>query len=91
MTGKKGKREPLTPEEKGRMRRLVVCLVLFGVVFVGRGVDLEPVTQLSQRAAQLVRQDTEFQAVFAQVGRTIAQGEAWLKGMIPEGGDGENP
>ena len=89
MKPKKGKGEPLSPGEKGRLRRLVVCLVLFGVVFVGRGVDLEPVTQLSQRAAQLVRQDTDFQAVFAQVGQKVAQGENWLKGLAGE--DGETP
>lgn len=87
MGAKKGKREPLSPGEKGRLRRLVVCLVLFGVVFVGRGVDLEPVVQLSHRAAQLVRQDTDFQAVFAQVGQTVAQGEEWLKELA----GGETP
>ena len=89
MAAKKGKREPLTPGEKGRLRRLVVCLVLFGIVFVGRGIDLEPVTQLTGQVAQLVRRDTDFQAVFAQVGQTVARGEAWLKDLA--GADGETP
>lgn len=84
MTAKKGKREPMAPGEKRRLRQLAVCLVLFGIVFVGRGVDLEPVVQLSGQVAQLVRQDTDFQAVFAQVGQTVARGEEWLKDLAPE-------
>ena len=64
-------------------------LVLFGIVFVGRGVDLEPVVRLSDQVAQLVRQDTDFQAVFAQVGQTVARGEEWLKELAGE--DGQTP
>ena len=86
---RKRKKEPLSPGEKGRLRRLVICLVLFGIVFVGRGIDLEPVTRLTGQVAQLVRQDTDFQAVFAQVGQTVARGEEWLKDLAGE--DGETP
>jgi len=89
MAAKKRKREPLSPGEKGRLRRLVVCLILFGIVFVGRGIDLEPVTRLTDQVVRLVRQDTDFQAVFAQVGQTVARGEEWLKDLTGE--DGENP
>ena len=92
---KKRKKEPLTLGEKGRLCRLVVCLVLFGIVFVGRGIDLGPVTQLTSQVAQMVRQDTDFQAVFAQVGQTVARGEEWLKELVPEeesaGEDGATP
>ena len=89
MAAKKGKREPLAPGEKRRLRQMAVCLVLFGIVFVGRGVDLEPVVRLSDQVAQLVRQDTDFQAVFAQVGQTVARGEEWLKELAGE--DGQTP
>lgn len=95
------KKEPLAPGEKRRLRQLAACLVLFGIVFVGRGVDLTPITQLSSQVTQLVRQDTDFQAVFAQVGQTIAQGEELLKDLVPgeeteeeqdpAGEDGETP
>ena len=91
----KRKKEPLAPGEKGRLCRLVVCLVLFGIVFVGRGIDLGPVTQLTSQVAQMVRQDTDFQAVFAQVGQTVARGEEWLKELVPKeepaGEDGATP
>ena len=79
----------MDPGEKRRLRQLVVCLVLFGMVFVGRGVNLEPVAQLTDQVVQLVRRDTDFQAVFAQVGQTVARGEEWLKELAGE--DGQTP
>ena len=72
---KKGKRAPLTPGERRRLRQLVVCLVLFGVVFLGRGTDWAPVAQLSQTVGELVRADTDFQAVFARMGESLSKGE----------------
>ena len=45
--------------------------------------------RLSGQVAQLVRQDTDFQAVFAQVGQTVARGEEWLKELAGE--DGQTP
>lgn len=86
---KKRKKKPMDPGEKRRLRQLVVCLVLFGMVFVGRGVNLEPVAQLTDQVVQLVRRDTDFQAVFAQVGQTVARGEEWLKELAGE--DGQTP
>ena len=66
---------PLTPGEKRRLRQLVVCLVLFGVVFLGRGTDFGPLAQLSSTVGELVRADTDFQAVFAQMGESFSKGE----------------
>ena len=66
---------PLAPGEKRRLRQLVVCLVLFGVVFLGRGTDFGPLAQLSSTVGELVRADTDFQAVFAQMGESFSKGE----------------
>lgn len=66
---------PLTPGEKRRLRQLVVCLVLFGAVFLGRGTDFGPLAQLSSTVGELVRADTDFQAVFAQMGESFSKGE----------------
>lgn len=75
-TRKKGRRkERLSKGEKRRLRQLVVCLVLFGLVFLGRGMDLGPVSQLSSAVGDLVRRDTDFQAVFAQMGESFSKGE----------------
>lgn len=72
----KGKKEPLSDGERRRLRQLVVCVVLFGIVFVGRGVDLGPLSRVSSAVSELVWSDTDFQAVFAQMGESFSQGEA---------------
>ena len=72
---KSRKKESLSPGEKRRLRQLLICLVLFGVVFVGRGMDLGPVSQLSATVGELVRADTDFQAVFARMGESFSKGE----------------
>ena len=64
---KSRKKESLSPGEKRRLRQLLICLVLFGVVFVGRG--------LSATVGELGRADTDFQAVFARMGESFSKGE----------------
>ena len=53
----------------------MVCLVLFGAVFAGRGLDLEPVTRITAAIGTFIERDTDFQAVFAQVGESFSRGE----------------
>ena len=69
------KKPGLTPGEKRRLRQLMACLILFALVFLGRGVDLGPVSRLSATVGELVRADTDFQAVFSQVGESFSKGE----------------
>ena len=42
---------------------------------LGRGMDLGPVTELSQQVGQLVREDMDVQEVFARMGASFSQGE----------------
>lgn len=72
----KEKKEGLSPGEKRRLRQLVICLILFGVIFVGRGVNFEPVARLSSTIGALVRGSTDFQAVFVQMGESFSNGES---------------
>lgn len=72
---KKRKKGSLSPGEKRRLRQLMVCLILFAIVFLGRGVNLGPVSQFSSKVGALVRADTDFQAVFSQVGESFSKGE----------------
>lgn len=69
------KKSGLSPGEKRRLQQLMVCLVLFALVFLGRGVDLGPLSQLSDKVGDLVRANTDFQAVFSQVGESFSKGE----------------
>lgn len=69
------KKTGLSPGEKRRLRQLMVCLILFALVFVGRGVELGPLSSLSDKVGDLVRANTDFQAVFSQVGESFSKGE----------------
>ena len=73
--GTRKKEEKLSPGEKRRLRQLLVCLALFGAVFLGRGMDLGPVSDLSEQVGQLVREDMDVQEVFARMGESFSQGE----------------
>ena len=73
--GTRKKQENLSPGEKRRLRQLLLCLALFGAVFLGRRMDLGPVTELSQQVGQLVREDMDVQEVFARMGASFSQGE----------------
>lgn len=100
----RGKKTPLCGKEKRRLRQLAACLLLFGVVFAGRGVDLGPVSRLSSRVVETVQTDMDFQEVFARVGESFSWGEPavetfrslWAGAFSPqeeteqEGEDGEN-
>lgn len=85
------KKTKATPGEKRRLRQLVVCLVLFGLVFLGRGMDVEPVERVTAAVSRLIRSDTDFQAVFAQMGQSFSNGEpavetfhALWTGLLPK-------
>lgn len=69
------KKPSLSAGERRRLRQLMICLILFATVFLGRGIDLGPVTRLSTTVGQLVRMDTDFQAVFSHVGESFSNGE----------------
>ena len=97
--GKAKEKIPLSKGERRRLRQLVICLVLFAAVFAGRGMDLGPVSRLSAVVGDLVGRDTDFQAVFAQVGESFSKGEPavetfrslWSETFAPQEADKEEP
>ena len=70
-TGKK----PSAPGEKRRLRQFIACLLLFGLILAGRGLNLAPVERTASAVSRIVERDTDFQAVFAQMGASFSQGE----------------
>lgn len=70
------KENRLSKGERRRLRQLIACLFIFGIVFVGRGINLAPVSALAETVGSMVRADTDFQAVFAHAEQTFSEGES---------------
>lgn len=70
-----GRKVALAPRECRRLVQLVVCVVLFLVVFVGKGIFPEQMLAAREKIAQAIQGDTDFRAVFASLGQSISAGE----------------
>ena len=58
--------------EKQRLLQLGVCIALFLVVFIGKGVFPERISLLRERLVAVMGMDTDFQAVFSNLGHAIS-------------------
>ena len=68
----------LGPREARRLVQLTVCVLLFLVVFVGKGVFPEEMEAAQEHLTQVLQTDTAFRAAFASLGRSISRGEPVL-------------
>jgi murein DD-endopeptidase MepM/ murein hydrolase activator NlpD len=55
--------------------QLVVCLLLFGIVFLGRGLPEGHLASLEGSISELIHKNTDFRAAFSKVGQSVAEGE----------------
>ena len=90
------KKRTVSSAEKRRLRQFVVCLVLFGLIFAGRGLDLAPVERVTATISRWVGADTDFREVFARMGESFSRGEpaaetfhALWTGLLPDTGSAE--
>lgn len=66
----------LAPREKRRLFQLCVCAVLFLAVFLGRDAVPGGMEEARGELLQIIRADTDFKAVFADLGRAVDRGES---------------
>lgn len=66
----------LAPREKRRLFQLCVCAVLFLAVFLGRDAVPGGMEEVRGELLQIIRADTDFKAVFADLGRAVDRGES---------------
>ena len=71
---RRGSRVELGPRERRRLSQLLVCLALFLVVFMGRGIFPEQMDQVGQELRAVIRSDTDLEAVFSSLGQVAHQG-----------------
>lgn len=69
------KQETLTVGERRRLTQLVVCLLIFGFVFIGRGAPEGRLSALGNTLSEWVHKDTDFRAAFSEVGQSVSEGE----------------
>ena len=71
---KSRKKKPLGKKEKRRLTQLVICVVLFAAIFVGKGLSPEGVFQSGDDLLEMIQTDTDFKKVFISV-KEAATGE----------------
>lgn len=65
-------------KERRRLLQLSVCIVLFLVVFIGKGIFPGQMSSVQEKLTTLIGNNVDFQTVFANLGRSISQGEPVL-------------
>lgn len=80
-TGRRKGKLALGPREQRRLVQLGVCIALFLVVFVGKGVFPNKMVALREELTGVITADTDFRAAFSSLGRAISNGEPVLETM----------
>lgn len=64
--------------EQRRLMQLMVCLLLFFTVFIGKGVFPQKVREVSGQLLEVMERNTDFRGAFARLGQSLAQQESVL-------------
>lgn len=72
------RKEKKAREQKRQLLQLVLCLVLFLTVFIGKGVFPERMAQTGPQLLDVIRANTDFRAAFAQLGRALSEQQSVL-------------
>lgn len=72
------RKEKKVREQKRQLLQLVLCLVLFLTVFIGKGVFPDRIAQTGPQLLDVIRANTDFRAAFAQLGRALSEQESML-------------
>lgn len=73
------RQDPLTPGERRRLTQLVVCILLFSIVFLGRGLPNGNLSVLGNSVNEWIHKDTDFRAAFSKVGQSVSEGEPFVE------------
>jgi len=65
-------------KEQVRFLQLAVCLAIFLVVFIGKGVFPQRLLQVRDQMTRLIGMDTDFRAAFSQLGESLARQDSLI-------------
>lgn len=74
-TTRRHRKDTLNAGERRRLTQLLICLLVFGVVFIGRGAPEGHLRNLGDTLGQWVHENTDFRAAFSKVGKSVSDGE----------------
>ena len=78
-SGRQGGRRQKRRQEQTRLLQLLVCLAIFLLVFIGKGVFPNRLVQVRDNLLSLITADVDFQAAFSGLGDSMSQGEPfWM-------------
>lgn len=69
------------PKEKTRLFQLLVCLILFLFVFLGRGIFPAKLAVVGTQLMNVMTIDTDFYGAFSALGRSLEGEGSWLTGV----------
>lgn len=72
---RRGSKVALGIQERQRLIQLVVCTLLFFVVFIGKGIFPDKVAAVRDEVLAILQSDTDFEAAFSHLGRSFSAGE----------------
>ncbi len=67
-----GRRSAVRPQERLRLAQLLICLVLFLAVFLGKGIFPERMLQVKDELLSLITANTDFRAALSNLGASLA-------------------
>lgn len=75
-----GRKKTARKEKKSgrQLVQLLLCLAVFLVVFIGKGVFPSKVAQTGEQLLRVIRTNTDFRAAFANLGQALSQQESVL-------------
>ena len=73
-SGRQGGRRQKRRQEQTRLLQLLVCLAIFLLVFIGKGVFPNRLVQVRDNLLSLITADVDFQAAFSGLGDSMSQG-----------------
>lgn len=74
-SARRGAKVALGPRECRRLIQLGICVALFFVVFVGKGIFPDQMLEAREKLDRIISGDTDFRAAFASLGESISAGE----------------
>lgn len=74
-TGRRVKSVGLGRQEKRRLIQLLICMVIFASVYVGKGVYPQKMGAWKEKALEVLQSDTDFKAAFVGLGEAVSAGE----------------